>query len=146
MCAIPIKGALMFGRNVWQRICVVATACVLGVIGCGAARAETLVVNVPVLNMRSCPSTECAVIKKLTKGQRVTLNSTNGEWSNITVGDQTGYSIRRSFKRGGDSDDGGHIWLAIIVTIFLMICIWGVYTRTDTEDELMRSIRRIFFG
>lgn len=48
-------------------------------------------VNVSILNMRSGPSTNNTIIKKLSKGQKVSMGNTVDEWVYISVDGITGY-------------------------------------------------------
>lgn len=60
--------------------------------------AETKIVTVPVLNVRQCPSTDCNILSKLSKGEKVTVEKTIGQWSEIKQKGKTGYVISRSLR------------------------------------------------
>lgn len=60
--------------------------------------AETKIVTVPVLNVRQCPNTDCNILSKLNKGDKVKVIKTTGQWSEIDQNGQTGYVITRSLR------------------------------------------------
>ena len=60
--------------------------------------AETKIVTVPVLNVRQCPNTDCNIISKLSKGEKVNVEKIVGQWSEINHDGKTGYVISRSLR------------------------------------------------
>ncbi|GEM_PF-2697118 len=90
--------------------------CIICNIPCFSAIADTMVVKVPVLNVRSCPSTDCNIINKLSKGDKVNVSDTNMGWAKIeTDKDKTGYVINRSLRKSY-----AYLWWYII--LILIVC------------------------
>lgn len=77
--------------------------------------AKTMIVDVPVLNMRRCPSTDCKIIKKLRNGQKVSVNYETGSWVNVDVDGENGYTIKRSLR-----ESLGYLWYYFIAILVLL--------------------------
>jgi N-acetylmuramoyl-L-alanine amidase len=61
------------------------------------------IVNVSILNMRSGPSTNDTVIKKLSEGQKVYIDNSVGEWLNISVDGITGFVVSKYLNGQGEA-------------------------------------------
>ncbi|MDE6250981.1 MAG: SH3 domain-containing protein [Alphaproteobacteria bacterium] len=86
---------------------------------CLSVMADTMVVKVPVLNVRQCPSTDCKIVKKLSKGDRVNVESIDKGWAEIEIDKyKTGYTISRSLR-----DSYFYLWYYVIggVAIYLLL-------------------------
>ena len=79
--------------------------------------AETKIVTVPVLNVRQCPNTDCNIISKLSKGEKIDVKKVVGQWSEINQDGKTGYVISRSLR-------GSYMYLLYWAIGILLV--WGV--------------------
>lgn len=62
--------------------------------------ADTMIVKVPVLNVRKCPNTDCGIVSKLSKGDKVKVAETTKGWARIEMSkDTNGYVISRSLRK-----------------------------------------------
>lgn len=94
-----------------------------------SANADTMVVKAPVLNVRNCPSTDCNIIHKLYKGDKVSINDINKGWAKIeTDKDKTGYVISRSLRKSYS-----YLWWYV----GLILVVWKLYgkCRDDIKDK-----------
>ena len=66
--------------------------------GGGGARTGTVKTKGSRLKMYKKKSTSSKVIKKIKNGQKVTINSTSGSWSNMTYGGKTGWAKSKYIK------------------------------------------------
>lgn len=118
--------------------------------------ADTMIVKVPVLNVRSCPSTDCSIVKKLKKGDKVKVNDMSGAWVQIESQDKTGYTIKRSLR-----NSYSYLWYYIIGGILLLAFLshlydsfenrcpqckkWGAMKEIDREciEEKASNIKKV---
>ncbi len=64
------------------------------------ADAKTMIVRVPVLNVRSCPSTDCKILKKIHKDDRVKIVSVSNNWAQIQLdNDKKAYVLHKSLRK-----------------------------------------------
>lgn len=107
---------------------LIISCCLLWASDCFA---ETKVVRVPVLNVRSCPSTDCNIINKLSKGDKVNVSGTNMGWAKIeTDKDTTGYVINRSLRKSY-----AYLWWYIV--LILIVC--GLYDKFYENVKVKRK-------
>lgn len=62
------------------------------------ANAKNMIVNVPVLNVRSCPSTDCPILKKLSKGDKVKVENVENGWAQIQNKNEYSYVFHKSLR------------------------------------------------
>ena len=77
----------------------------------------SIVVKVPVLNMRECPSTKCKILQKLKENEKIQVEENLGEWSKIKKNDFEGYVISRSI---GEEKSSTNWWWWILGIILLI--------------------------
>ena len=77
----------------------------------------SIVVKVPVLNMRECPSTKCKILQKLKENEKIQVEENQGEWSKIKKNDLEGYVISRSI---GEKESTTNWWWWILGIIVLI--------------------------
>ena len=95
---------------------------------CHIANAEVRYVNTPVLNLRSCPSTECEISGKLVSGEIVYVEETQDEWAKVRTDKGNGYVVKRSLTdRSASSNTEEHPVLAFIIFILLLCLAWCIY-------------------
>lgn len=76
----------------------------------------SIVVKVPVLNMRECPSTKCKILQKLKENEQIQVEENQGEWSKIKKNDLEGYVISRSI--GEEESSNWWWWILGIILLF----------------------------
>lgn len=84
----------------------------------GAAQAEVMRVNTDVLNLRSCPGTECNITAKLVRGDDVLVEDTSQSWAKVHTDKGNGYVSER-FLSASEEDSGA---LSFLWWIFVMFC------------------------
>lgn len=97
---------------------------------CSAAMADTKIVKVPVLNVRSCPSTNCAIVTKLNKGDKVEVDKIDGDWASVTIKEKTGFAVNRSLR-----SSYAYLWWYVIGGIGLLL----LYSRHLAREEEKRQ-------
>lgn len=82
-------------------------------------------VIVPALNLRSCASTDCKILGKLTKGEIVDTIKENGSWFKVKTQKGTGFVIKKSLKKVLKKENSIP-YGKIIIFIFLLclFCDW----------------------
>ncbi len=87
----------------------------------GSAMADTMIVKVPVLNVRQCPGTDCKIVKKLSKGDRVKVDSIDKGWAKIDIDKYNkGYTISRSLR-----DSYFYLWYYVIAGVAIyLLCVY----------------------
>lgn len=62
-------------------------------------KAAPYVVDIPVLNLRSCKGTNCKIVAKLTEGEIVDVSDDNGIWVKVKTEKGNGYVAKRYLKK-----------------------------------------------
>ena len=70
---------------------------VFGLFATGSASATTIV-NVEVLNIRSCAGTNCNIVGKLSRYDKVIVEKYSGEWAKVKSSKGNGFVIRTSLR------------------------------------------------
>ena len=70
---------------------------VFGLFVTSSANAATIV-NVEVLNIRSCAGTNCNIVGKLNRYDRVIVEKYSGEWARVKTSKGNGFVIRTSLR------------------------------------------------
>lgn len=95
---------------------------------CHIANAEVRYVNTPVLNLRSCPSTECEISGKLVSGETVYVEETQDEWAKVRTDKGNGYVVKRSLVDHSASSNTEDHHVATLIFFILLLCLaWCIY-------------------
>ena len=89
----------------------------------GSANARNHIVNVQVLNLRSCAGTNCDIVGRLNKGEVVYVESHHGEWVKVQTDRRTGFVIKNSLSADNSiAEDIGIVLLIMLgISIGLLI-------------------------
>lgn len=83
--------------------------------------AANYVVDVPVLNFRSCAGTNCQIIGKLSKGEIVDYIEDYGEWAKIKANEKTGFVIKKAL-----TEDYSDTFEIIPFVLYTMLFLAGI--------------------
>lgn len=100
-----------------KRICCLIF--LLSFFVCSAVKADMYRVDVPVLNLRVCASTECKILRKLPKGEIVDTISETGNWFKVRTQKSEGYVIKKSLKKVPEKEHSV-IWKKIFIFVILL--------------------------
>lgn len=115
---------------------------------CHIANAEVRYVNTSVLNLRSCPSTECEISGKLVSGETVYVEETQDEWAKVRTDKGNGYVVKRSLADHTshytpyDSED--HPILTLLFFIFAICIAWFIYMLPATLAQNNKNAARMY--
>ena len=79
-----------------KKFTIIAFISVLFPLG---ANAKNMIVNVPILNVRACPSTDCRILMKLYKGDKVKVENVKSGWAKIKNEDKESFVLYRSLRK-----------------------------------------------
>lgn len=95
---------------------------------CNIANADTLYVNTPVLNLRSCPSTKCEIVGKLMSGESVYVEEYQGDWVKVQTDISSGYVAKRLLIDNiSSSSDETNLFTSLIILILVLCVAWFFY-------------------
>lgn len=130
---------------------LIISCCLLWASDCFA---ETKVVRVPVLNVRSCPSTDCRILRKLSSGDKVEVSSVSSGWAHI----ENGYVINRSLRQSY-----AYLWWYVFGILFAYLGLhyiifsymkkcpecgkWGALEEIDREciERIKSNIKKVAY-
>ena len=81
-------------------------------------KAEAYIVDTPVLNVRSCASTNCKIIGKIKSGEHVNSIKDHGEWIEIEREKGTGFVIKNALVEDLAAGIDILCVIAVILAIF----------------------------
>ena len=87
---------------------------------CNIARADMYSVNVPVLNLRACASTNCEIIGKLKQGTTVNTISETGNWVLVKTDKNTGFVIKKSLKKVIKKEESSNPNGIVVISVLLI--------------------------
>lgn len=107
-----------------------------------ASSAETYIVNTPVLNVRTCASTNCSIKGKLLSGETVEIEKNMGEWAKIKTSKETGFVVSHSLviKNEEINSNTNSIILITILILILVGAIWRRIVITKKNRELIQTV------
>lgn len=93
-------------------------------------KAAPYVVDIPVLNLRSCKGTNCKIVAKLTEGEIVNVSDDNGSWVKVKTEKGNGYIAKRYLKKiiiasKSESNIGGFFFYGILF-VFLIAGVFNI--------------------
>ena len=95
---------------------------------CNIANADTLYVNTPVLNLRSCPSTNCEIVGKLISGESIYVEEYQGEWVKVQTDIGSGYVVKRLLIDNlSSSNNETNLFISLIILILVLWIAWFFY-------------------
>ena len=95
---------------------------------CNIANADTLYVNTPVLNLRSCPSTKCEIVGKLMSGKSIYVEEYQGDWVKVQTDIGNGYVVKRLLVDNlPHSSDETNLFASLIILILVLSIAWFFY-------------------
>lgn len=105
---------------------------------CNLAYADTYYVNTEVLNLRSCASTNCKILGKLTSGEAIEVLENSGEWVKVQTDKGEGFVIKKSITKDSDSSSG-------IFVLFVLIILGYVWFLPTIVSSTHTNHRKIFW-
>ena len=109
-------------------------------------RAEAYIVDTPVLNVRSCASTNCKIIGKIKSGEHVNSIKDHGEWIEIEREKGTGFVVKRALVK---NDSALNLFVSLIITIltvfiFFVIVVGSAkgFERSTPREEKKDKIEK----
>ena len=104
-------------------------------------------VKVPVLNMRECPKTDCKIVKKLEKNDRLIFEEEFEDWSKVKKDDFEGYVISRSIENEDSIWDniwsyikiGFWVTVKIVVALIIFVILTSIISAISNAREKHRQ-------